>query len=281
MHKSILLIAALTAFAANSFFCRFALANDAIDPGSFTWLRLMSGAATLWLISAFRGQMSYDFIRDKASWWAGGALFGYAVSFSFAYTELTTGTGALILFGTVQMALIAFHLMSGHRLKIGESIGIGLSLTGFIVLMLPSAKTPDLGSAALMLVSGICWAAFTLLGRNTPNAAQSITHGFLVASLMALMFSPALLSLESITAQGAMWALLSGVFASGLGYIVWYQVLKQLSMLQASVSQLAVPVIAFIAGSLLLGEMLTLNAVMSSLLILGGIALIFTVRFRG
>ncbi|MDA0117349.1 DMT family transporter [Vibrio sp. T11.5] len=281
MHKSILLIAALTAFAANSFFCRFALANDAIDPGSFTWLRLMSGAATLWLILAFRGQMSYDFIRDKASWWAGGALFGYAVSFSFAYTQLTTGTGALILFGTVQMALIAFHLMTGHRLKIGESIGIGLSLTGFIVLMLPSAKTPDLGSAALMLASGICWAGFTLLGRNTPNAAQSITHGFLVASLMALMFSPALLSLESITAQGAMWALLSGVFASGLGYIVWYQVLKQLSMLQASVSQLAVPVIAFIAGSLLLGEMLTLNAVMSSLLILGGIALIFTVRFRG
>ncbi|KJY93901.1 multidrug transporter [Vibrio neptunius] len=281
MHKSILLIAALTAFAANSFFCRFALANDAIDPGSFTWLRLVSGAATLWLILAFRGQMSYDSIRDKASWWAGGALFGYAVCFSFAYTELTTGTGALILFGTVQMALIAFHLMTGHRLKIGESIGIGLSLTGFIVLMLPSAKTPDLGSAALMLVSGICWAGFTLLGRNTPNAAQSITHGFLVASLIALMFSPALLSLESITAQGATWALLSGVFASGLGYIVWYQVLKQLSMLQASVSQLAVPVIAFIAGSLLLGEMLTLNAVMSSLLILGGIALIFTVRFRG
>lgn len=281
MHKSILLIAALTAFAANSFFCRFALANDAIDPGSFTWLRLVSGAATLWLILAFRGQMSYDSIRDKASWWAGGALFGYAVCFSFAYTELTTGTGALILFGTVQMALIAFHLMTGHRLKIGESIGIGLSLTGFIVLMLPSAKTPDLGSAALMLVSGICWAGFTLLGRNTPNAAQSITHGFLVASLIALMFSPALLSLESITAQGATWALLSGVFASGLGYIVWYQVLKQLSMLQASVSQLAVPVIAFIAGSLLLGEMLTLTAVMSSLLILGGIALIFTVRFRG
>ncbi|NRF24137.1 DMT family transporter [Vibrio coralliilyticus] len=280
MHKSILLVAALTAFAANSFFCRFALANHAIDPGSFTWIRLVSGAVTLWLILAFRGQMNYQFVSDRASCWAGGALFGYAVSFSFAYTQLTTGTGALILFGMVQMALIAFHLMTGNRLKIGESIGIGISLTGFVVLMLPSAETPDFGSAALMLISGICWAGFTLLGRNTANAAQSITHGFLVASLMALMLSPALLSLEFVTAQGAMWALLSGVFASGFGYILWYQVLKRLSVLQASVSQLAVPVIAFIAGSLLLGETITLNALMSSLLILGGIALIFTARFR-
>ena len=132
-----------------------------------------------------------------------------------------------------------------------------------------------------MLVSGVCWAGFTLLGRNTANAAQSITNGFLVASLMALVLSPVLFSLESVTAQGAIWALLSGVFASGFGYILWYQVLKHLSVLQASVSQLAVPVIAFIAGSLLLGEALTLNAAMSSLLILGGIALIFAVRFRG
>lgn len=137
MHKSILLVAALIAFAANSFFCRLALANQAIDPGSFTWIRLVSGAVTLWVIMSVRGTMNYQFVRDKTSWWAGGALFGYAVSFSFAYTQLSTGTGALILFGMVQMSLIAYHLMTGHRLQMGESIGIGIAINGFVVLGSP------------------------------------------------------------------------------------------------------------------------------------------------
>ncbi|MCG9577091.1 DMT family transporter [Vibrio tubiashii] len=280
MHTISLLVVALIAFAANSFFCRLALANHAIDPGSFTWLRLVSGAVTLLLIQSWRGQMSYRFFTDKHSWWSGISLFGYAVCFSYAYTQLSTGTGALILFGMVQLTLVVFHVVSGNRLSAKEMLGIGVALSGFIVLMLPSAETPSLSAAALMLVSGVCWGIFTLLGRQNSVASVSITQGFMLASVLAFAASPLLVSIETITAVGVLWALLSGVFASGFGYILWYQVVKHISVLQASVSQLAVPVIAFAAGSLGLGESITLTAVISSLLVLGGIALIFTARAK-
>ncbi|WP_425667407.1 DMT family transporter [Vibrio tubiashii] len=280
MHTISLLIVALIAFAANSFFCRLALANHAIDPGSFTWLRLVSGAVTLLLIQSWRGQMSYRFFTDKHSWWSGISLFGYAVCFSYAYTQLSTGTGALILFGMVQLTLVVFHVVSGNRLSATEMLGIGVALSGFTVLMLPSAEAPSLSAAALMLVSGVCWGIFTLLGRQNSVASVSITQGFMLASVLAFAASPLLVSIETITADGVLWALLSGVFASGFGYILWYQVVKHISVLQASVSQLAVPVIAFAAGSLGLGESITLTAVISSLLVLGGIALIFTARAK-
>ncbi|MDC5838828.1 DMT family transporter [Vibrio europaeus] len=280
MHTISLLFVALIAFAANSFFCRLALANHAIDPGSFTWLRLVSGAVTLLLIQSWRGQMSYRFFTDKHSWWSGISLFGYAVCFSYAYTQLSTGTGALILFGMVQLTLVVFHVVSGNRLSAKEMLGIGVALSGFTVLMLPSAEAPSLSAAALMLVSGVCWGIFTLLGRQNSVASVSITQGFMIASVFAFAASPLLVSIETITADGVLWALLSGVFASGFGYILWYQVVKHISVLQASVSQLAVPMIAFAAGSIGLGESITLTAAISSLLVLGGIALIFTARSK-
>lgn len=280
MHTISLLVVALIAFAANSFFCRLALANHAIDPGSFTWLRLVSGAATLLLIQSWRGQMSYRFFADKHSWWSGISLFGYAVCFSYAYTQLSTGTGALILFGMVQLTLVVFHVVSGNRLSAKEMLGFGVALSGFTVLMLPSAETPSLSAAALMLVSGVCWGIFTLLGRQNSVASVSITQGFMLASVLAFASSPLLVSIETVTADGVLWALLSGIFASGFGYILWYQVVKHISVLQASVSQLAVPVIAFAAGSIGLGESITLTAAISSLLVLGGIALIFTARAK-
>lgn len=280
MSQSVSLLVALFAFAANSFFCRFALAEQSIDPGSFTLIRLLSGAVTLVAVMAVKGQIERSFLTDKLSWWSGIALFGYAVTFSFAYTQLTTGTGALILFGMVQLTLVVFHVYSGHRLNRIEWLGVATALSGFVFLMLPSAQTPSLTAAIIMLLSGVGWAIFTMLGRLGGAPAKAITHGFVLASVIALCVSPWLFSPKSITVQGAGWALLSGIFASGFGYIVWYQVVKRMSVLQASIAQLAVPVIAFAAGSVGLAESVSLTAIISSLLVLGGIGMVFVAKLQ-
>ncbi|MGD8118136.1 DMT family transporter [Vibrio sp. TRT 29B02] len=278
MSNSINLIVALIAFAANSFFCRFALAEEAIDPGSFTFIRLLSGAITLAVILMIRRELKSRFLTSKVSWAGGIALFGYAVSFSFAYSQLSTGTGALILFGMVQLALVVFHVLSGYRLNRIEILGIAVAIGGFVTLMLPSAQTPSLSAAILMMLSGICWAAFTLLGRTAAAPSLSITHGFVLASVIALVLSPWLVHTATLTLSGVGWALLSGIFASGFGYILWYRVVKQISMLQASVAQLSVPVIAFAAGSIGLGETITTSSVIAALLVLSGIAVIFVAK---
>lgn len=279
MPTSFALPLALFAFAANSLFCRFALSEQSIDPGSFTAIRLISGALTLMALMQWRGEFNLKFLRDRNSWLAGVSLFGYAAAFSYAYTSLTTGTGALILFGIVQLTLIGAHLLSGQRLQSLEWVGIGLSVSGFVVLMMPSAQTPEWNVALLMAASGVCWAMFTLLGKRSPESASvSITNGFVIASFLAVLFAPWLIQDPRLSGSGIAWALLSGVAASGLGYIIWYQVIKQISVLQASVAQLSVPVIAFVAGAVGLGEDIRMISVLASMLVLGGIGLVFLAK---
>ncbi|MGY3572550.1 DMT family transporter [Vibrio paucivorans] len=268
---------ALIAFAANSLLCRLALAQGAIDAGSFTAIRIISGALTLLVIHLVLQRKERVSLTDNKSllFLGGVALFIYAITFSFAYLELATGTGALLLFGSVQLTMISVHLLRGNRLNKFEWLGLITAMVGFILLMLPSATAPDLWSAVLMVVSGIAWAAFSMLGQRASSPRIGTTQGFISAAVIILLCSPWLIELDSITVVGALWATVSGVVASAMGYVVWYSAIKSLSLLQASVAQLCVPVIALFAGVALLGEQLNTVLLVSSALILGGIALLF------
>ncbi|EKO3866547.1 DMT family transporter [Vibrio harveyi] len=278
MSTFLLTAIAMLAFAANSLLCRLALAAGLIDAGSFTLIRLLSGAVTLVAILLLRGNFRSQLPTTKFSLFAGVALFGYAALFSFAYIKLAAGTGALLLFGAVQLTLLALYWWQGQRFKSLEVLGIAVSLAGFAWLMLPSATRPDVWSAVLMVLSGVCWAGFTALGKHAPTPSSGITWGFIAASILGLLLSPLLLDSIQVTLKGTLLAIASGAIASGFGYVLWYQVMQKLSLLQAAVSQLSVPAIALILGSILLGEALTLHSLITSAIILGGIALVFLSR---
>lgn len=86
---SILTLIAMSAFAGNSLLCRLALRQTGIDAASFTFIRLISGAIALWLIVNIRKGTS----QKAGSWPSALALFAYAAAFSFAYVNLSAGTG--------------------------------------------------------------------------------------------------------------------------------------------------------------------------------------------
>lgn len=279
MSTYLLVAVAMFAFAANSILCRLALAEGSIDAGSFTLIRIFSGAITLALLLLLnRSNAKASFPGFKFSLMAGSALFAYAILFSFAYIQLAAGTGALLLFGAVQLSLLVLHWWQGERFQRLEIIGIACSLAGFVWLMLPSATRPDLLSALLMIFSGVSWALFTALGKKVDSPSSGITWGFISASAIGLFVAPWLISNVSLTVKGALLAISSGAIASALGYILWYRVLKHLSLLQASISQLSVPVITLVIGSVLLDESLSMHSVLTSSVILGGIALVFLAR---
>ncbi|EGR0169510.1 DMT family transporter [Vibrio alginolyticus] len=275
MSTFLLTAIAMLAFAANSLLCRLALAEGLIDAGSFTLIRLISGAVILIAMLVVRGQWKTDRPTSRFRFFAGVALFGYAALFSFAYLQLATGTGALLLFGAVQLTLLAIYWWQGERFQFLEVIGIGLSIVGFVWLMLPSATRPDISSALLMLISGVCWAAFTALGKQAPSPSSGITWGFIAASIIGVLLSPLILSSIQLSLSGVLLAIASGAIASGLGYTLWYQVVLKLSLLQAAASQLSVPAIALLLGSIVLHEPLSLHILLTSGIILGGIALVF------
>ena len=278
MSTFLLTAIAMLAFAANSLLCRLALAAGLIDAGSFTLIRLLSGAVTLIAIMFLRGNWRSQIPTTRFNLFAGVALFGYAALFSFAYVKLAAGTGALLLFGAVQLTLLVLYWWQGQRFKILELVGIAVSLLGFAWLMLPSATRPDVWSALLMVLSGICWAGLTALGKQAPTPSSGITWGFITASIFGLLLSPLLLESIHVTLQGVMLAVASGAIASGCGYVLWYQVMQKLTLLQAAVSQLSVPAIALALGSVMLSEPLTTHSIITSAIILGGIALVFLSR---
>ncbi|WP_375750435.1 DMT family transporter [Vibrio sp. HN007] len=280
--------AAMLAFAANSVLCRLALLETSMDAASFTLIRLISGAATLLFILFFmrKDDLKHNNIRRQFPLLAltSTLLFSYAAAFSYAYINMDTGTGALVLFASVQLAMIGYHLVSGNRLNFKELSGLVLALAGFVYLLLPSSSSPDLMATVLMMISGTSWALFTLLGKRASSSDRglkpiaSMTYSFFGASLLSLFVLAWLWDSNSVTIIGLFFAVASGSIASALGYAIWYSVLPSISVLQASVVQLSVPALATLGGILFLGELLTLQLSLSSVAILGGIAIVFLGR---
>jgi drug/metabolite transporter (DMT)-like permease len=270
----ILTLVTMVAFAANSILCRQALQATPIDPATFTLIRLVAGAATLWLIVRVRSGATVPAGR----WVSAFSLFAYAAAFSFAYVSLSAGTGALILFGSVQATMILYGLLRGERFTPLQAAGLLLALGGLAALMLPGATAPHWTGATLMTVAGIAWGAYSLMGRASSRPIETTAGNFLRAAVFGALLSSVSLGMFAWDARGAMLAVLSGAVASGLGYAVWYTVLPALRATHAATVQLSVPVIAAIGGVLLLGEHLTPRLVMCAFAILGGIAMVLHAR---
>lgn len=263
---------ALLAFAANSLLCRHALAATTIDAASFTLLRLAAGALLLGTLTRRNGHTL------GGSWWSALALFAYAAGFSLAYRTLPASTGALLLFGAVQVTMVGRGLARGERLPTMALAGFALAVLGLLALLLPGASAPPLGGAALMLAAGLAWGIYSLRGSAGQSPLQATAGNFVRATPMAaalLLASPDDLQLDL---AGSLCAIASGTLASGLGYAVWYTALRGLTRTSAAAAQLAVPVLTGLAGAALLGEPLTPRLCGTGAAILGGIALVVGAR---
>jgi len=262
---------ALVCFALNSLLCRLALGAETIDAASFTTIRLISGTATLAVIYYFFDKKRENII--VGNWLSAFFLFAYAVCFSFAYINLTTGTGALILFGCVQATMIISVLVKGERPKILEWLGLLLALGGLIYLVFPGLTSPPFFSSALMALAGIAWGFYTLRGRGSANPLAETTGNFVRTVPMIILASLPFLSKIHLSQKGIIFAVLSGAIASGIGYSVWYFVLKFHTATRAAILQLSVPALAGLGGVIFLSEIVSLRLLLATIFILGGIGL--------
>jgi len=298
---------ALIAFAFNSILCRLALRGEEADAAGFTAVRLGSGAAALIIISflAARGRNlsgseSVHLASESPSegtgstlptgrvsaldihgtWISAFFLFAYAVCFSFAYLGLTTGTGALILFGSVQMTMIAVAIFKGERPTVIEWCGLAVAIGGLVYLVLPGLASPPIGSSALMAVAGMSWGVYTLRGRSGGDPLANTTGNFVRSLPIVLILIAIYLPNIHLSTRGIILAVLSGAAASGIGYSFWYAALRYHTAMRAAVLQLPVPLLTALGGILLLGELASARLFISAALILGGIALTIFGRRR-
>lgn len=265
-----LTLLAMVAFAANSLLCRLALKYTSIDAATFTSIRLIAGAVTLYAIVRMRSESN----QPLGSWRSALALFAYAITFSYAYVSLPAGTGALLLFGAVQTSMIGHGLWSGERFSLQQWVGLACALGGLIGLLMPGTFAPPLIGSALMISAGVAWGVYSLRGKGAGDPTCVTAGNFLRTIPMALAFSVVAWQSASMDTAGVVYALASGALASGIGYSIWYTAMRGLKATSAATVQLSVPAIAAAGGVAFLGEPITLRLLLSSAAILGGIALV-------
>jgi drug/metabolite transporter (DMT)-like permease len=269
-----LTLLAMIAFAGNSLLCRLALRHTSIDAASFTSIRIISGALTLWLIMRMRGGTN----STAGNWPSALALFIYAAAFSYAYVSLPAATGTLLLFGAVQATMIGYGLWAGERLGRRQSAGLLGAFSGLAGLILPGVSAPPLLGSLLMLGAGIAWGVYSLRGKGAGDPTSLTAGNFLRAAPLAALLSVFTFPWISLDSPGFWYAISSGTLASGVGYAIWYTALRGLKATSAATVQLSVPVIAAVGGIVFLGEAITLRLLIASAAILGGIALVIVDR---
>lgn len=283
----------MVAFAANSVVTRLALSEVGTDilganisAGQFALIRLLSGAVVLAAICVPRlGRGARGGLWSAGHWRGGASLFLYAACFSLAYIALPSGTGALILFGCVQMTMLGAGFLKGERLSFVQWLGLLLAITGLIWMLFPQDGLPPLPLWAMgfMTLAGVAWGVYSLLGKSAGAAGPTLRSAghFIRAFIIAAILLPFLIFQSgdaAPNAAGIILALICGGITSGLGYAIWYSALGGLTASRAAIAQLTVPVLAAIGGLLFIAEPITARFILSSILVLGGVGIAMRVK---
>ena len=276
-RPALLTVVAMLAFAANSVLCRLALGGGAIDAASFTSIRIIAGAIILILLTA-RGSIPISW--QPPAWQSVVSLFLYMVFFSFAYLTLAAGTGALVLFGAVQLTMFIVAMRQGELFSLTSWFGLALAIAGLIYLVSPGVTAPDPIGAALMTIAGVAWGVYSLLGRGVKNPLQATMSNFIYTLPLAIIITLVFMNDINTSQYGIALAVMSGAIASGCGYTIWYAALPRLTASSAATVQLTVPAIAAIGGVIFLSEDITPRLIVASIATLGGVALVLTQRTK-
>jgi drug/metabolite transporter (DMT)-like permease len=276
-ETALLTLLALVAFASNSILTRMALGAGAMDAATFTTVRLAAGACVLAAIVRVQ-QGPSPFGRGTLI--GPLALFVYAAPFTFAYLRIGAATGALLLFGSVQITMIGWGIATGERPRLRTWAGIAAAAAGLVWLMLPSLRRPDPVGSALMVVAGCAWGVYSLAGKKATNALAANARSFVWAVPLALVLNLIALSSAHVSARGFVLAAISGGVTSGLGYAIGYRALRGLTATQAGILQLSVPVIAAAGAVVFLRESVSPRLALSGAAVIGGLALVLSDRAR-
>lgn len=258
----------MIAFASNSVLTRMAIDGGHIDPSGFAIVRVLSGALVLGMVISLRGS-GLPLLRKNRIWGA-LSLAVYLVGFSLAYLTLDAGLGALILFGVVQITMFGHGALRDTSPTKRQLTGGLVAFGGLLIALWPGpGGAADPVGATLMVVAGLGWAAYSILGRTAQDPLAATSANFLLCVPILLILLAGTGVTFSVT--GVALGILCGGLTSGLGYALWYSVLPKLEGPVAATIQLSVPVIAILAGAFLLGETIGPVVFFATLLVVGGI----------
>ena len=272
--KFIFLIAlSLLFLASNSIFCKLVLVNNYMDAYSFTLFRLLFGAITLVLIYFYKTKKIY--FSKKINWLSSFMLFSYAICFSYSFINIDAGMGTLLLFTVVQIVMVLFSLFQKEKITVQKFFGVILALFGLAYLLYPKDSFEiSLFHAFLMIIAGISWAIYTILGKKSSDSLYNTMDNFVKSLIFIVIFYILFLPENMfITNKGLFLAFVSGSITSAIGYVLWYEVIPKMQFITAGIIQLFAPIISIVISIIFLNESLSMTLFLSATMIFIGIIL--------
>ncbi len=269
-------------------------AVDAFGPVTLAFLRLAIGfaiVAPLGLGGRAAGPASLSGADRRGLFWMG--FIGFTLAMALAHWGLawSTATNAALLVATEPIALVALApIVLGERLTGREGWGTALALLGATVIVvngvpgLTVAIAPHWRGDLLLLLSGVCFAAYSLLGRPLLARHPSI-RVTAWSFLWGLVTTAPLAAVEWQVAARSPWTAASvaavlylGVVMTGLGYLVWNWALERVSAARAAIYLNVQPLVGALLGVVWLGEPLSAFTVAGGSLVVLGLWLALTGR---
>ena len=277
------------AWGASFLFIKLALVE--LSPLMIGFVRLVIASATMWIIAVATGRRP-RFGRKTWLTLAAMGLFNNSLAFVLIPwgEQYIPSSLAAILNSTVPLftIVLAHFFVSDERLTNRRVGGLVIGFSGVVVLMAPqtAGKTSDLGNLDSLLIRGeyvygavasVCYAIATVIGRRNLRGEQPVLTSATQVSFGALWLLPlVLLSGGLPTLAGVspfIWAsmLWLGAVGSGLAYLLYFMLLREVGATQVVVVTYVLPFIGVTLGVLLLNEPLTWSMIAGLGLILAGL----------
>jgi len=189
---------------------------------------------------------------------------GFAVLTAFAQLMTTTARVAVLTYTMPIWAALLARFVLGERLDAMRALSLFLCVAGLSVLLYPLLGSGDVTGVALSLATAVIWAAGTVYLKwvrldvdPLALAAWQVTVA-LVPTIVGLLLVEGSLHLWPAPPKSLIAMVFSALAGSGIAYLLWFQVVRRLPAMTASLGVLGSPVVGVITSVLVLGEPITL-----------------------
>lgn len=258
--------------------------NDQVQPFTLAFVRVAIGALVL-LVGAFvRQARGGAHSRWSVLPWGGmvamaviGVVVYYAV-FNYSLVYTTASQGALVQSCIPAMtALVAVVWLREHASAVRWT-GIVLSMVGVLIVFSGAAVQAGGGSLLgnfLMFVSAVLWGVYTSMAKRVANFDPlQITAGILGVGALLLLplagFEVAAAGMPQVNPQGWLGMAYLGAGASGIAWMLYSSALQHVDASEAGVYTNLIPIVGVVLG-MLLGEPLTVRAIVGGVVVLVGV----------
>ena len=203
----------------------------------------------------------------------------YQVCFILGVDWTTAGSAALIMAASPLWTALTSQVRGYERLPAAAWGSLLVSLAGTALVIVAGADLSGgtLVGNLLMLAASMFWGVYTAFNTTVVNEVSPSGFAFLsILVALPMLFALGVPHFGAVewNAVGAVeWSALifSGVFSTGVAYLIWAAAVKNVGASSTAVYSNLVPFVALLGGALLLDEAVTLSQVLGGVLIISGL----------